>query len=1629
MPTEQEELLLKIQSEVEQASQDLRRISEQLKGLGVVADDSKKAVVGLAQSFNQAYAQIIAVNQATDILLKAWRGMTGMLRTMRGMTLDQAAALGQYAQHLRNVNVQLGVSTQFYQALESTLNRLGLGAEKARTSMFVFNRAIAAAREGASELVAVFNELHVSFAEGRSVEDIFLDTARAIASLDDSTKQALLSARMFGYRAREMGIVFKELQERGLAPTIEKMRELGEMVDTGMSEAALAFDAQGRRITGATKGIQTTIQSVMVEAFTPFQRSLANLSESLAIFTKTHEKDLSTLTTVIQHLTAALIGPLGLVVGIRAVVRAWQLLKYSLAADAAAAALLLTNPWVRAGLTVVSVLGSLIWWWSNLGNEAERNAKRAKEAATDMADGMSELQRIIARGGERPAIPQPDPSTGKIKTGPYAGLTTEEAEVIRRGGPLPSQVVGPPRPPPGFERAIGREERVAQQQAVLDWQRTMHAVRAAELARTQGPLAAEAFRGPATVRELRGQLAIDLIGLEGAPDYAGRAEERKKQYDLKIEAAETEHNERMVALRYEQGQKLGAATADIERQETQIRVDASRTRDQLLLAQQQIFQDDYLRNEQQRIEQEIEGDRQLADERVKQAQASHDLAAIEEAAAARAQLDDVAMSRRIQLEADLTRAIKARADTERGMRQQVEGLTVSAFGSPEQQRIQALMTAEKNLIRQLGEQGLFSEIKKLREAFARFIEEARAGSINLGDVIGDSIGNAIEGIVTGSLKSQNAFQAIADSMRQSWAKALREAIKEKLHFDEIINVNFLQTLPGMVAKGAGKIGSVFQGLFKFLGAKGGGGPVTFSPETGLASGVAPAGGGLVSSLFSTAGAGGPMISSLSAAEVQNLQDLDFRVGDREPRRGGGISGDVSGRVQEGGINAAGVLAAAGVATAILGGRIRDTTNRDIVQGLGTGIAAGAAIGGVPGAVVGGLVGVVASPSFQRWISGEKPIPENIRGGEALETVWKQARLPVQGMITYDIDRWTGYDTRGGMQIPGMHRWPTYAQSETAAGLFPGLDISGFPIEKYKGTEGAITAGVPTMPYLLEAAKRQPGVEKMRFEESLTAALLISETTDEALQNMNRLTNTFLLLGVNASEARRELQQFLGTQGITSFIQGVNILNTQLVEGGINLDTFKVNVEALGNIFKDEVQGLDIWAIALDHIRESAQGAYLDFETFEKDLERALAFVGSLKSGLGEALSAGIDVVRQAVVQLHDALDTGQTKITDIIKTVGQIGPAMKAAFGQIVAEALKAQLIADLVENIITDNPVWAMLISGKAAPSVVPVLVGMLLNPIREQLTAAGVAIGEIDTWVNQLLEDAGLAGDAIADIADQIAQTALRAGLSVALMDPKERDARARERQIAKEERDDQLRTLDLAIERARLFGDEVEASRLEMERSTVALAELPEELSAQEEFMNAVRDGLREAVIEGLVQGFLASEVIQNAIKPFLKDVQGIIDQYIGGHITFEEAQAQINRATTGLDLSRIYKAADLVAMAGGPLTDRDFLGGLDYAGAQKAANIIPNVLPFGGGGLVTQRSIASLGGPAPRLVGSLGQGPRVSSTAAQMLAGSGPTVIVNVSDNYIMSAGMVDDIAQQVGDATLNALKLNATVGQA
>jgi hypothetical protein len=231
------------------ASQAARALTQELQGQAQAMAANMGVLGGMA-------ARLAAVNPVVGGLALAVTGAAGAF-------LLASKSIGTYDESIRITAEQTGLTAQELGGVNVAAINVGRSFDQAQMAMFMFNRNIAEAGQGASDKLRVFDRLGVSVRDAtgnlRGTGDVLRDVAHALDLIPSASERNTAAMALFGRGARAILPIIRQDIE-ALIPVAE---QFGITLSESQSASAQRADQAWDEFSGRMKGMAVTVTAAM----------------------------------------------------------------------------------------------------------------------------------------------------------------------------------------------------------------------------------------------------------------------------------------------------------------------------------------------------------------------------------------------------------------------------------------------------------------------------------------------------------------------------------------------------------------------------------------------------------------------------------------------------------------------------------------------------------------------------------------------------------------------------------------------------------------------------------------------------------------------------------------------------------------------------------------------------------------------------------------------------------------------------------------------------------------------------------------------------------------------------------------------------------------------------------------------------------------------------------------------------------------------------------------------------------------------------------------------------------------------------------------------------------------------
>ena len=262
-----EDLLLRIQSDVAKAVSDLQTIATTLSSVKSSSEATATGISALNTSasaatsgFSKFQATLVSFAAGVSLVREGIAGAHEVISTFSDVTIGAAENFAKFAQQLDNTTRQMGVSSGFAQVLQAMrirLQEMGQGADTGEYALRLFSRTVEQAAQGAGTSALLFQRLGIQVndmsGQLRPTEAILSDVAQAFGGMNDGAAKVALSMQLFGRQGPLLLPILAQMKD-GTAAFTEQLQQLGFIMSDDLIKAGQKFNQEWA-------GVSTTIEA------------------------------------------------------------------------------------------------------------------------------------------------------------------------------------------------------------------------------------------------------------------------------------------------------------------------------------------------------------------------------------------------------------------------------------------------------------------------------------------------------------------------------------------------------------------------------------------------------------------------------------------------------------------------------------------------------------------------------------------------------------------------------------------------------------------------------------------------------------------------------------------------------------------------------------------------------------------------------------------------------------------------------------------------------------------------------------------------------------------------------------------------------------------------------------------------------------------------------------------------------------------------------------------------------------------------------------------------------------------------------------------------------------------------
>ena len=206
---------------------------------------------------------------------------------------------------LDKMSKRTGVAVESLSELAFAAEQSGSSIDGVERGIRGMQKALLNAEMGSKDVVDAFAAIGVQVESlaGMKPEDQFTVLADALAKIDDPSKKAALSMKVFGRAGSELIPMFNE-SSRGIANLRQEARELGRQMTTEDSVAAAEFTDAWNRVKSSLSGVKNQIGAALAPALTGIVTRVSGIISGIAHWINSNRRLVQIIATVGAGITA-----------------------------------------------------------------------------------------------------------------------------------------------------------------------------------------------------------------------------------------------------------------------------------------------------------------------------------------------------------------------------------------------------------------------------------------------------------------------------------------------------------------------------------------------------------------------------------------------------------------------------------------------------------------------------------------------------------------------------------------------------------------------------------------------------------------------------------------------------------------------------------------------------------------------------------------------------------------------------------------------------------------------------------------------------------------------------------------------------------------------------------------------------------------------------------------------------------------------------------------------------------------------------------------------------------------------------------------------------------------------------
>ena len=245
-------------------SVEITKTESSLKGLNTQLKETKNVKLDSLKEGFEKFAS--AAKKAAEVSAAAIAAIGAAAVAAGKKVWDLAKETAAYGDSVDKNSQKVGLSTKSYQQWDYAMNLAGTSMADCTTGLKTLTNTFDDANKGSKSATEKFERLGLSLdaLKGKSREEVFNETVKALQNVKDETEKAALANDLFGKSGQNLLPLFNETNEE-----TQKLLEEAEKYGMVMSEDAVKASAEFEDSLTKLKGTLNGVKNILMSDFLP----------------------------------------------------------------------------------------------------------------------------------------------------------------------------------------------------------------------------------------------------------------------------------------------------------------------------------------------------------------------------------------------------------------------------------------------------------------------------------------------------------------------------------------------------------------------------------------------------------------------------------------------------------------------------------------------------------------------------------------------------------------------------------------------------------------------------------------------------------------------------------------------------------------------------------------------------------------------------------------------------------------------------------------------------------------------------------------------------------------------------------------------------------------------------------------------------------------------------------------------------------------------------------------------------------------------------------------------------------------------------------------------------------------